>query len=71
MDTPKVGIRVVAVSTDEIVDLDGVSCRVWEATERPGVDLTLYVHRVRSEASGWPVCDANLVRQPDPTVRNK
>jgi hypothetical protein len=40
---------VVASPTTKLVSLDGVTCRVWNATTLSGRRLILYVHRLACE----------------------
>ena len=40
-------MRLIIVSTDEIVTIDGKPARVWLGTERPGVHCTVYVRAIR------------------------
>lgn len=40
-------MRLIIVSTDEIVTIDGKPARVWQGLERSGVHCTVYVRAIR------------------------
>lgn len=40
-------MKVQIESTEQIIDLDGVPCRVWKGTTERGIECTVLVHRIR------------------------
>lgn len=44
-------MRITLESTRQIVECNGVECRVWEGTTAAGVKLTAFVARVAVERS--------------------
>lgn len=40
-------MQIAIESTDRIVEIDGVSCRVWNGVTAAGVDCEVYIHRLR------------------------
>lgn len=43
-------VKIVAESTHIVLELDGVECRVWNATTESNDQCFLFVHRVASRA---------------------
>jgi hypothetical protein len=39
-------MKVTIEMTDELVDIDGVLCRIWTGHEENGVPVRVYVHRL-------------------------
>jgi hypothetical protein len=39
-------MKIKLESTSQIVELDGIECRVWEGTTEGGVPLTAFIPRV-------------------------
>ena len=54
-------VKIVAESTHIVLELDGVECRVWNATTENGDQCFLFVHRVATRAEL-----AELIKKPDP-----
>jgi hypothetical protein len=54
-------VKIVAESTHIVLELDGVECRVWNATTESGEQCFLFVHRVATRAEL-----AELIKKPDP-----
>jgi hypothetical protein len=54
-------VKIVAESTHILIELDGVECRVWNATTEGGDQCFLFVHRVATRAEL-----AELVKKPVP-----
>lgn len=42
-------MNAVMVSTAELVELDGVECRVWRAISEAGIPFLAFIHRVAVE----------------------
>jgi hypothetical protein len=57
-------IKIQAESTHIVLELDGVECRVWNATTEGGEQCFLFVHRVASRAEL-----AELVAKPYPEMK--
>jgi hypothetical protein len=60
-------VKIELTSTGQIVELDGVLCRVWEGRTAAGVKLTAFIARVAIErAADARQFERELIESPQP-----
>lgn len=60
-------MRMLIESTEKLVRLDGVLCRLWKGTTEDGRDVFVFVHRVGVPLdSEHALFEAELISMPDP-----
>lgn len=63
-------MQMAIESTGQIVDVDGVPCRVWRGTTAAGVPCVVFVHRIAVQNSvDQSQFDAELMEQLPPNRR--
>lgn len=63
-------MKLTIESTEHLVFLDGVHCRVWEGRTETGERVAVFVHRIMAADAtrAGSDCDQELYEVPEPSI---